>query len=286
MAEPALLPEPSPAPARASLHLAEAPPERRRPRLELPPYRLEAALRLERELGIGHVLGQILVRRGFHEPEAARLFLEAGEEHAPSDFDGLAGALQTIQAHLAAGNSITVHGDYDVDGVCATAIMVAALRSLGGRVDWYLPGRIEDGYGLSAGTVNRLAARGTRLLITVDCAITAVEEVAGARRAGMEVVVCDHHHPRPDGRLPDCPIVHPAVCAYPCPELCGTGVAYKLAQALGASVEEELELVALATVADLMPLRGENRRLVREGLVRMANTARPGLRALMAVARV
>ncbi len=259
---------------------------RRRPRLELPPYDFDAAMVLERELGIGHVLAQILVRRGLGEPAAARHFLEAGEEHPPSAFAGLSAALDTITAHLRAGNLITVHGDYDVDGVCATAIMVVALRSLGGRVDWYLPGRIEDGYGLSAGTVQRLAARGTRLLVTVDCAITAAEEVAGARAAGMDVVVCDHHHPRADGLLPDCPIVHPAICGYPCPELCGTGVAYKLAQALGASVEDELELVALAAVADLMPLRGENRRLVREGLARMANTARPGLQALMGVARV
>ncbi|HZU60738.1 MAG TPA: single-stranded-DNA-specific exonuclease RecJ [Solirubrobacteraceae bacterium] len=286
MAEPALLPEPSLAPAPASLELAPPPRERRRSRLELPRYDFVAALALERELGIGHVLAQILVRRGLSDAEAARSFLEADQGHPPSDFAGLAAAVQTIESHLAAGSPITVHGDYDVDGVCATAIMVAALRSLGGRVDWYLPGRIEDGYGLNPATVARLAGRGTRLLITVDCAITAVDEVAVAQSAGMDVVVCDHHHARPDGRLPDCPIVHPAICGYPCPELCGTGVAYKLAEALGASVEEELELVALATVADLMPLRGENRRLVREGLARMANTARPGLQALMAVARV
>jgi single-stranded-DNA-specific exonuclease len=125
------------------------------------------------------------------------------------------------------------------------------------------------------------------LIVTVDCAITAVEEVEAARAAGLEVVVCDHHAPRADGRLPDCPIVHPAVGGYPCPDLCGAGVAYKLAQALGApTVEEDLELVALATVADLVPLRGENRRLVREGLRALSMTTRPGLRALMAVAEV
>jgi single-stranded-DNA-specific exonuclease len=232
------------------------------------------------------VLAQILVRRGHCDPEAARAFLEAQEEHPPSAFAGLAAVVETIESHVSAGSPITVHGDYDVDGVCATAITVTALRSLGAKVDWYLPGRIEDGYGLSAGTVARLAARGTRLLITVDCAITAVEEVAAARAAGMDVVVTDHHHPRADGRLPDCPILHPEICDYPCRELCGTAVAYKLAEALGAPVQDELELVALATVADLMPLRGESRRLVRQGLARMANTTRPGLQALMAVARV
>ena len=158
---------------------------------------------------------------------------------------------------------------------------------MGANVGWYLPSRIEDGYGLSTETVQRLASRGTELLITVDCAITALDEVAAARRAGLDVVVTDHHAPRADGGLPDCPIVHPSVCGYPCPDLCGTGVAYKLAQAMGAATaEEDVELVALATVADVMPLGGENRRLVREGLSALSRTAKPGLRALMTVARV
>jgi single-stranded-DNA-specific exonuclease len=119
----------------------------------------------------------------------------------------------------------------------------------------------------------------------VDCAITAVGEIATARGAGLDVVVTDHHQPRPDGALPECPIVHPTVCGYPLRELCGTAVAYKLAQALAApTAQDDLELVALATVADLMPLKGENRYLVRAGLAQLAATARPGLRALMAVA--
>src|SRR5205085_7997318 len=107
-------------------------------------------------------------------------------------------------------------------------------RLLGADVDWYLPSRTEDGYGLSAATVQRLAARGTGLLVTADCAITAVAEVAAARAAGMDVVVSDHHHPRADGALPDAPIVHPAVCGYPCEALCAGGVALKVAEALGA----------------------------------------------------
>jgi single-stranded-DNA-specific exonuclease len=263
-------PEPQPAP----------------PRLELAPYDLKAALDLERELEIGHVLAQVLVRRGLGDPQRAREFLKASDEHPPSAFDGMASAVELVQRHLTAGTAITVHGDYDVDGVCATAVLLRALRSLGGQVDWFLPGRIQDGYGLNADTVGRLVQRGTRLLITVDCAITAVAEVAVARRAGLDVLVTDHHQPRPDGSLPDCPIIHPGICGYPCPELCGTAVAHKLAQALDApTTEEDLELVALATVADLMPLRGENRRLVRAGLARLSSTARPGLRTLMAVAK-
>jgi single-stranded-DNA-specific exonuclease len=231
------------------------------------------------------VLAQVLVRRGLEDPTEARRFLEADEEHPPSAFGGMADAVALVKRHLAAAGRITVHGDYDVDGVCATAVLVRALRSLGGRVDWFLPSRSEDGYGLSRHTVDRLVARGTGLLVTVDCAITAVAEVAAAQDAGLDVLVTDHHHPRPDGAIPDCPILHPGLSAYPCPDLCGTAVAFKLAQALGAStVEEDLELVALATVADLMPLRGENRRLVRAGLAKLGSTAKPGLRALMAVA--
>jgi single-stranded-DNA-specific exonuclease len=253
----------------------------------VPPYDLSAALRLERELGVSHVVSQLLVRRGLADPRLAQSFLDARETHDPSAFAGIERARELILGHIREGSRIVVHGDYDVDGVCATAIMVRALRSLGADAGWFLPDRINDGYGLSTATVSRLAARGIGLLLTVDCGITAIQEVRVAREAGIDVVVSDHHAPRSDGQLPDCTIVHPGVCGYPCPELCGTGVAFKLAQALGASTaEDEIELVALATVADLMPLHGENRRLVREGIAALSNTARPGLRALMRVAQV
>jgi single-stranded-DNA-specific exonuclease len=264
-----------------------APPPQPVPRLEIPPYDLRAALELERELGVSHVLAQVLVRRGLNRADAAREFLNAADRHDPLAFDGIEAALETIRGHIESGSRIVVHGDYDVDGVCATAVLVGALRSLGADVGWFLPSRADDGYGLSAATIVRLAARGTGLLVTVDCGITAVEEVERAAATGIDVVVTDHHAPRADGALPSCPIVHPVVGGYPCPELCGTGVAFKLAEALGApSAADDIELVALATVADLVPLRGENRRLVREGLHAMANTAKPGLRALMSVAGV
>lgn len=257
------------------------------PELRVASYDLSAALRLERELGVSHVLAQVLVRRGLSDPAAALAFLQPQDEHDPRAFAGIERAVALVRTHLEAGRRIVVHGDYDVDGVCATAVMVRALRSLGGTVSWFLPDRIEDGYGVSEHTVERLRARGDELLVTVDCGITAVEEVVGARRLGLDVVVTDHHSPRADGVVPDCAIVHPAVCGYPCPDLCGTAVAYKLAQALGApGTDDDLELVALATVADLMPLLGENRVLVRRGIAALANTARPGLRALMSVARV
>ncbi len=262
-------------------------------RFDVPGYDFSAARRLAAELGVSAVLAEVLVRRGLAEPAAARAFLAAADEHPLSAFGGLAEAAELIGRHVGRGSRITVHGDYDVDGVCSAAILIRALRTLGGDVDWYLPSRTEDGYGLSAATVERLAARGTDLLITADCAITAVEEVAAARAAGMDVVVTDHHAPRADGALPDAPIVHPRVGGYPCADLCAAGVAHKLAAALleraGHDPElarEDLDLVALATVADVVALTGENRRLVREGLRALASTRKPGLRALMEVARV
>jgi single-stranded-DNA-specific exonuclease len=227
--------------------------------------------------------------------EAARAFLDASEEHSPSRFRGIEAAVGPILASVRAGERVTVHGDYDVDGICSTAVLVRTLRELGADVDTFIPDRAA-GYGLQTETVRRLAARGTRLLITADCAITAVEEVRAARELGLAVVVTDHHAPRADGALPAAPIVHPALCGYPCPELCATGVAYKLAQALleasGADGAElarltrDLDLVALATVADVVPLLGENRALLRRGLRALGASAKPGLRALMAVAGV
>jgi single-stranded-DNA-specific exonuclease len=249
--------------------------------------------RLREELGVSGALAQVLVRRGMSQPERARAFLAADETHPPEAFAGIEVAVATIAGHLDAGTRITVHGDYDVDGVCSTAILVQALRELGGEVDWHLPDRQTEGYGLAEDTVRRLAARGSALLITADCAISAVAEVALARELGMDVVVSDHHAPPADGLLPDAPIVHPRLCDYPCTELCATAVAHKLAQALWRArgrdpldLERDLDLVALATIADVVTLRGENRTLVRRGLRALAATARPGLRALMSVARV
>ncbi len=262
-------------------------------RLDIPPCSVTESLTLERELGVSSTLAQVLVRRGLADPAAARAFLEADEEHDPDLFAGMERAVQVIGGHVARGSQITVHGDYDVDGVCSTALLLRALRGLGARADSYLPDRATDGYGLNPATVTRLATRGTDLLVCVDCAITAVDEVAGARAAGMEVVVCDHHAPRADGRLPDAPIVHPALGGYPCAQLCATAVAFKLALALyGAAghddsgVRQDLDLVGLATVADVVPLLGENRTLVRRGLRALATTAKPGLRALMDTAGV
>jgi single-stranded-DNA-specific exonuclease len=255
------------------------------------PYDVGLAERLAAGLGVSRPVGAVLARRGFADLEAARRFLAAEERHDPLTLPGVPQACEMILAHLHRGSRIAVFGDYDVDGVCSTAILVRALRALGGDPAWELPSRFDEGYGLSTAAVERLASRGVGLLVTVDCGITAVEQVAAAKAAGLDVVVTDHH--RPGEVLPDCVVVHPALGAYGCPELCASGVVLKLAEALhGAAggdpraAEEDLDLAALATVCDLVPLRGENRRIVREGLVALARTRKPGLRALMAVGAV
>ncbi len=253
------------------------------------PYSYREVRALVAELGLSEPVAVTLVRRGYGSPEAARAFLAADETHAASAFASMSQIVEQVLTTVRVGSRIAVHGDFDVDGVCATAILVGALRELGGECDWLIPDRIADGYGLTAANVERLAARGTSLLITVDCGVTAVEEVALARSLGMEIVVTDHH--QPGSELPDCPLLHPRLDGYPFEHLCGTGVAWKLALALRAEAghsddpDADLDLVALATVADVVPLVGENRALVRRGLEEGRRARRPGLRALLEAAR-
>ena len=256
------------------------------PAFHLEPYAYAEARVLMDALDLAEPVAVTLVRRGYRTVEEARDFLEAAEWHDPFEFEGMAGVVERLQAAVTAGRRITVHGDYDVDGVCATAILVRALRELGADCDWYIPDRLADGYGLSVDGVRRLAQRGTDVLVTVDCGIGSPDEVDAARRAGLEPIVTDHH--QPGERLPDCPILHPVLSGYPCEDLCATGVAHKLAAALAGPerAAADLDLVALATVADLVPLRGENRALVRRGLAAARLGRRRGLRALMAAASV
>ncbi len=253
------------------------------------PYPPAAADRIAEELGLSPTTAAVLARRGHLTPAAARRFLAAADEHDPTALGDTPAACDLILAHVERGSRIVVHGDYDVDGVCSTAVAVRALRRLGADPAWHLPSRFDGGYGLLPATVERLARSGCGLLVTVDCGITAAAEVEQARALGIDVVVTDHH--RPPERLPDCPVVHPTLGGYPFADLCAAGVAHKLAEALylragidPREAEEDLDLVGLATVADVVPLHGENRRLVREGVHAMARTAKPGLRALMKIA--
>ncbi len=266
------------------------------------PYSYAEARALSEELDISEPVAVTLVRRGYRTAEEARRFLAADESHSPAAFDSMAEVVERVLAAVHEGRRITVHGDFDVDGVCATTVMVSTLRGLGATCDWLIPDRLADGYGLSAANVERLAQRGTSLLITVDCGITAAAEMRLAQELGMEVVVTDHH--QPGAELPECPILHPELSGYPFTELCGTAVAYKLACALREATgvgspgsrsrgvpgdpapvaSHDLDLVALATVADVVPLVGENRSLVRRGLEEVRRANRPGIRALLAAA--
>ena len=251
------------------------------------PHRESSAL--AEALEVSETTARVLVRRGYGDLEKARAFL-AGElpGHDPLLLGDMTGACEAIRRAIAVGRKICVHGDYDADGICATALAVLVLRELGADVSWHLPSRFEEGYGLRGETLSRLADEGCGLVLTVDCGITAVEEVAHARELGLDVVVTDHHRPGDD--LPECPVVATRPSDYPFPELCGTGVVYKLGEALlGADNERltrHLDLVALATISDVVPLMDENRALALAGLRALARTQKPGLRALMRVARV
>ncbi len=251
------------------------------------PHRSQSEL--ARELGISELTAGVLIRRGFTDPEDARAFL-AGDPvpHDPFLLGDMREACERIHAAIAAGRRICVHGDYDVDGIAATALAVLLLRELGADIDWHLPSRFDEGYGVSSVTLGRLAEERCGLVLTVDCGITAVAEVAEARARGLDVIVTDHH--RPGETLPDCPVVATRPSDYPFPELCGTGVVYKLGQALfGVDSEvpkRHLDLVALATIADVVPLVDENRGLAIAGLRALARTQKPGLQALMRAAGV
>src|SRR6478672_5993246 len=244
---------------------------------------------LAKELDLSEITASVLVPGGYGDPDEARAYL-AGEQplHDPRLLGAMDAAVEAITAAIAAGKRICVHGDYDVDGICATVLAVLVLRELGADVEWHLPSRFDEGYGVSGETLERLAAEGCGLVLTVDCGITAVEEVHRAHKLGLDVVVTDHH--RPGDELPDCPIVATRPSDYPFPELCGTGVVYKLGQALlgpeSDFLRRHLDLVALATIADVVPLVGENRSLAIAGLRTLARTQRLGLRALMKTAGV
>ena len=251
------------------------------------PHRESSAL--AQQLGVSEITASVLVRRGYGDPDEARAFL-AGEQplHDPFLLGDMEPAVASIRAAIVDGRRICVHGDYDADGICATALAVLILREAGANVDWHLPSRFDEGYGVNGETLTRLAQEGCALVVTVDCGITAVDEVAHARELGLEIVVTDHH--RPGERLPDCPLVATRPSDYPFPDLCGTGVVYKLGQALlgtdSAALRRHLDLVALATVADVVPLVGENRSLAIAGLRALGTTQRVGLQALMRVAHI
>jgi single-stranded-DNA-specific exonuclease len=264
------------------------------PRWTLPPaIDADAASALAASLRLPAALARLLLARGVTTPDRARAHLRPLLEHLhpPDTLPDLVPALERLEAAVTRGETVLVHGDYDVDGVCAAALLSRWLARLGARPVAFAPHRLRDGYDLGAAGLRRAREVGATLLLTADCGVVAHEAVAEAGEAGIDVIVTDHHTPGPT--LPRAlAVVNPARAdsAYPEATLCGAGVAFKVVQALatrrGVPFDDllpDLDLVALATVADLVPLTGENRVLVRYGLRALHRTTKPGLRALLEV---
>jgi len=255
----------------------------------------QAAIDLAESLNMSVMSSRILLCRGISDPVTARVFL--GNDLAglidPFQMRDMNAAVDSVEGALDSKARIRVYGDYDVDGVCATALLVRALRGVGGHVDWHIPHRLDEGYGLNEDAIRQAHAQGVSLLITVDCGSTAIAPISLARELGMDVVVTDHH--RPGTELPDAPVLNPvrADCDYPFTDLAGVGVAFKLVSAIARRrnipPDRELnflDLVCLGTVADVVPLIGENRLFVQHGLPRLAASKKTGILALMEVAGV
>lgn len=254
------------------------------------------------QLSVSPILAQILSARGYEHEAPARTFLNSklNELHDPELLPGVAAAAERIVAAMQAGRRITIYGDYDVDGVTATSLLWHCLKLAGGTVDYYIPSRLEEGYGINSEAIAKLHEEDPqRLLVSVDCGIGSVTEAALAKQLGLELIITDHHHIGDE--LPDAAVlVHPRLpgTSYPFGELCGAGVAFKLAWAIcqrlgdGKKASPRMReflmsavgLAAIGTVADVVPLLGENRILVRYGLTSLTERSSLGLKALMKIA--
>jgi single-stranded-DNA-specific exonuclease len=269
----------------------------------LRPHDRDAIEGLARGTGLHPLVCHLLINRGVREPEAATRFLEAKRNsfHDPELLPGAAEAAERLVAAIRDGRKIVVYGDYDVDGVCGTTILWTLLKLAGARdVGYYIPSRFEEGYGLNGEALRRLAAEeGAEVVVTVDCGVTAIEEAKLARELGLELIVTDHHAMAAELPAADV-VVHPRRPggAYPFGDLCGAGVAFKVAWQVAKSFGDgkkasphmrdfllrALNLVALATVADVVPLEDENRVFVRHGLRGLKDDPSHGLRSLIEVA--
>jgi single-stranded-DNA-specific exonuclease len=253
---------------------------------------------LARDLHLPYAAGQLLWRRGYRDASRAEHFLHPRMEdlHDPFLLKDMDLAVDRIFRAVTTGEHIEIHGDYDVDGVTSTVVLKKALQMIGADAGWHIPHRLQDGYGMQSAAIDEAAARGVRLIISVDNGIRAAAAIRRAGELGIDVIVTDHH--LPETELPPAfAIINPSRidCSYPNPNLCGAGVTLKLAHAvltragwpeakLNRVLESFLKLVAIATVADIVPLTGENRVIVKHGLRGLGDVRNPGLRALLDVA--
>lgn len=255
----------------------------------------DGAVQLAKQLGISLLLSRLLVNRGLTNPDAARAFLtpDLSQLHDPFRFHDMKRAVERIVRAVQNQEQILVYGDYDVDGITSISVIIRVLgKLLPGKLLYYIPKRLEEGYGLHLASLEKALAKGVSLIITVDCGISAIQETAFLKTKGIDIIITDHHEP-PEC-LPDAyAIINPKMDAsgYPFGQLAGVGVTFKLLQGLAAyfpelekKLLENLDLVALGTVADIVPLLGENRILVKYGLAGMSKTHNVGLQALLQVA--
>ncbi len=261
------------------------------------PHDQLAVTRLAASLGCSPLVAQLLINRGIAAPEQARRFLDSPLTglHPPELLPGVSQAVERILLAVRAGKRICVYGDYDVDGVSGTAILLQGLRLLRAQAEMYVPHRLEEGYGLNCEALRQIARNGASLVITVDCGIASIAEAEEARRLGLELIVTDHHEFKE--QLPNASVlIHPRLpgTSYPFGKLSGSAVAFKLAWALaqrdcgGTRVSprfrdylmDSVALASLGVVADIVPLHDENRILVRHGLNRLRQAPSPGLKAL------
>ena len=265
---------------------------------EIYPTKPELCSLLSGKLNVSPVVAQILINRGLEKPEDAASFLnpDLTALHDPFLLKDMKTAVARIKTAFEKGEKILVYGDYDVDGTCGVSIILLVLKGLGVEAEYYIPDRFEEGYGLNEGAMIKAGEKGVGLILSVDCGISSVKEVECANGLGIDVIINDHHRPG-DILPPAAAIINPKQedCPYPYKELCSAGVALKLMQALCREVKdsesdsdlfEHLDLVALATVADIVPLTQENRILVTHGLKMIQNTDKVGIKALIEVSAI
>src|ERR1700686_442907 len=255
---------------------------------------------LRRVAHAAHILAPLLVRRGITDSESAATFLlpSLSHLHAPERMSGLRLAVDRIDAAIERKEPMLIYGDYDVDGTMAVIILKTAIELCGGSADFHVPHRIREGYDMRGDVIERGAASGIRLIISVDMGIRAFAPAETAQRLGVDLIVTDHHLPGPDGVPKALAVVNPnqVGCEYPYKHLCGAGVAFKVAQGLmqrrrdpkdqERMLRSFMKVVAIATIADAVPLTGENREFARLGLDELRRAVNPGLKALLEVAQI